>query len=214
MNILLVFKWNKQPCCQTLTRNQHFKLFRPEINVFELTRCMKWLYSFFKWNQHPCCQTLKNFNFHFFYQNWIMNFKTKFLFYYFFWKLKNEFVTFLFSFFFFKNLKKETAQSSFSFFTKKLKMNVEKWVEKFVLIFNRNEKWKWTKFSFRIFKILREINWHSVHAFQTLTCNQHFKLFRPQIDVFEPMPCMKWFYSFLLMKSTSLLSDLNAKSIF
>ena len=147
MNILLVFKWNKQPCCQTLTRNQHFTLLRPEINVFELTRCMKWLYSFFKWNQHPCCQTLKNFNFHFFFfkiEWWTSKQNFRFIFY--FWKTE-KWIRYIFIFiFFFKNLKKETAQSSFSFFTKKLKMNFEKWVEKFVLIFNRNEKWKWTKF--------------------------------------------------------------------
>ena len=50
----------------------------------------------------------KEFQFSFFFQNWIMNFKTKFLFY-FFGKLKNEFVK-IFIF----------------IFTKKWKMNFEK----------------------------------------------------------------------------------------
>ena len=58
MDILLVSKWNQYPCCQTLTWNQQCKLFRPEIYVFELTRCMKWKFSMAsKWNQHPCYQT-------------------------------------------------------------------------------------------------------------------------------------------------------------
>ena len=59
MNILLVSQWNRHPCCQTLTWNQHFKLFRPEIDVFELTCYM--ISTFFlasKRNQHPCFQKL------------------------------------------------------------------------------------------------------------------------------------------------------------
>ena len=31
---LLVSRGNQHPCCQTLTRNQHFKLFKPEIDIF------------------------------------------------------------------------------------------------------------------------------------------------------------------------------------
>ena len=45
MNILLVSQWNHHSCCQTLTWNQHFKLFRPEIDVFELLRYMIWALS-------------------------------------------------------------------------------------------------------------------------------------------------------------------------
>ena len=42
MNSLLVFKWNLHPCCQALTWNQHFNLFRPEIGVLKLMPCVKW----------------------------------------------------------------------------------------------------------------------------------------------------------------------------
>ena len=35
MNIFLASKWNQHPCGQRLTWNQQFKLFRPEIEVFE-----------------------------------------------------------------------------------------------------------------------------------------------------------------------------------
>ena len=39
--ILLFSKWNQHPCRHTLTSNQHFNLFRPEINIFEFIRCVK-----------------------------------------------------------------------------------------------------------------------------------------------------------------------------
>ena len=39
MNIFLASKWIQHPCCPALTRNQQFKLPRPEINVLELTPC-------------------------------------------------------------------------------------------------------------------------------------------------------------------------------
>ena len=40
-------KWNQQPCCQTLTWNQHFQLFRPEIDIFKLCAAYK--------NEHFTC---------------------------------------------------------------------------------------------------------------------------------------------------------------
>ena len=38
------FKWNQHPCCHALMSNQHFNLLRPEIDIFELTRCVKWTF--------------------------------------------------------------------------------------------------------------------------------------------------------------------------
>ena len=54
-------KWNRDPCCDALKWNQHFNLFKPEIAVFELTRCVKWTFCLFlsestsllsRFNQH------------------------------------------------------------------------------------------------------------------------------------------------------------------
>jgi len=39
--ISLFSKWNEHPCRHALTWNQHFYLFRPEINIFEFIRCVK-----------------------------------------------------------------------------------------------------------------------------------------------------------------------------
>ena len=41
MNILLISQWNQHPRCRALMRNQQFKLLWPEVNVLELTPCMK-----------------------------------------------------------------------------------------------------------------------------------------------------------------------------
>ena len=47
ITIVLFSKWNQHPSCHALTWNQHFNLFRPEINVVELIRCVKWPFCCF-----------------------------------------------------------------------------------------------------------------------------------------------------------------------
>ena len=41
VNILLFSKWHQHPFCQGLMWNQHSNLLQPEVNIFELTCCVK-----------------------------------------------------------------------------------------------------------------------------------------------------------------------------
>ena len=42
MNSSLICKWNQHPCCHALMRKEHFNPFRPEIDVFAHSHCVKW----------------------------------------------------------------------------------------------------------------------------------------------------------------------------
>ena len=121
----------------TITRSEHFHL--QVVVCADIKEAMKIEFR-------KECQ----FSF-FFFQNWIMNLKTKFPFFF----ENSKMISLHFHFHFFWKFEKRNQKIYFHFYQK---VNFEKWVIKLFPIFNRNENE--LKISFLIFKILRKINWH------------------------------------------------------